>query len=117
MASSEPLVPTNLPQGSRQAVREGMVSANIPLAPPVSRGAGSSLPNSTVGAEPPPGAGGPLDILLENGPEAFPFVTMGDPETAEAPSAPRSVVSAIAASSQSSFGRAVAERLAQILEG
>lgn len=116
MPTSEPLVPTGLPQGSRQEVRAGMQRAGLPLAPSqVSSGPEGGFTSSTPAGVPSPGGSagaGPLDFLLTNGPEAFPFITDTPPEVPPI-EAPRSVLSALIDSSQSEFGRAVATRLRQ----
>lgn len=112
MATSEPLVPTGLPQGSRQEVREGMQRAGMPLAPPQLSGGSPGGFTSSTQAPATGSTGGPLDFMLEHGPEDFPFIADQQPDSSE-PAAPRSVIQALTESSQSEFGRAVAMRLQQ----
>jgi len=115
MATSEPLVPKGLPQGSRQEVRQGMVQAGVPLDVPK----GGPRTSGTSGTSPiipgSAGDGGALNLLSENGPEAFPFIQETLPQQGSPADAPDSVVSALAASAQSEFAQAVSARLAQIL--
>lgn len=113
MATSEPLVPKGLPQGSRQEVRQGMVQAGIPLdvpkgGPRGAPGVAPVIPGSV-------GDGGVLNLLSDNGPEAFPFIQETLPQQGSPADAPDSVVFALAASAQSEFAQAVSARLAQIL--
>lgn len=104
MATSEPLVPKGLPQGSRQQVRAGMQQAGIPLAPRQQARTPSISPQA-------PTPGGVLDLLTT--PDDFPF--LGGEDTGQAPTAPQSVLSGLAASAQSDFARAVIARIAQNL--
>jgi len=115
MATSEPLVPKGLPQGSRQQVRQGMVQAGVPLDVPrggTPRGAPGTLAPVIPGSV---GDGGVLNLLSDNEPGAFPFIQERLPQQGSPPDAPDSVVSALAASAQSEFAAAVSARLAQIL--
>ncbi len=107
-ATSEPLVPKGLPQGERQKVRENMVRAGVPLAPPQSGGTQSSattLPSSG-------GGGGPLDLLSGSDPSQFPFLADAPADQVSAEH-PQSVTQALAVSAQSDFARAVSARLAR----
>lgn len=115
MATSEPLVPKGLPQGSRQEVRQGMQQAGMPLAPPAPQSSGGSPGGFTSSTQAPAlgGTGGPLDFMLEHGPEDFPFIAEQPQQDAPPPTQPRSVIQALTESSQSEFGRAVAMRLHQ----
>lgn len=117
MASSQDLVPTGGAYGSRQETVALMNQAGVPLnsspTPAASPAqAGRSAPRQPV----PPNAGtgggfNPLDLLGQNGPEAFPFIGA---EPAVPPMAePDSPLAALAASSQSTFGLAVLARLSQ----
>ena len=87
--TSEPLVPTGLPQGSRTSID----------VPPIGQ-----PPNGQVQG-PPPSTGqapsGPLDLLMDNTPDDFPFLG----ESPTAPAAP--FAQALEASAQSTFAQAV----------
>lgn len=116
--SSEPLVPRNLPKGSRQQVRAGMQRAGIPLAP--RQGGQPSLGRSSSTQAPPPPVSAsdgfnPVRLLAEHGPGEFPFLTQArQPATApaqEAAAGPTSVMDALQHSANSKFATAVMMRL------
>lgn len=117
MATSEPLVPNDLPYGSRQDVREGMQRAGIPTAPsslpsPAAPGGGvrAFVTGTDAGVRPPRPD---FDPLLEATPDQFPF--LGQPgEGASAPAPPdnAAVFTELAARAGSGFAQAVAARLA-----
>lgn len=110
MATSEPLVPRGLPQGSRQAIRDARLQAGLPLDTPR-----NTTQGQTQGASPSvqgPVMQGPLGLLLDNAPDAFPFLQGQDGQSSPTPV--RSVGESLALSAQSSFARAVSARLSQI---
>lgn len=113
MATSEPLVPTGMPQGTRAATRKGMITAGIPLAPQGSQRAGQArgapVPSQRqTGGRPPSGAS--LD-LSKLSPADFPFLS-DNPAAAGVPDPSTSVIGALSATTMSEFGRAVLARIA-----
>jgi len=115
MTTSQDLVPTNQPYGNRQENVAAMQAGGIPTSttPPPPPG----QPPQGPGGPPallPGGGGGPpmsgLDLLRGHTPADFPFI--GDQGAGSPPAEePDSVTSALAASAQSSFARAVMARL------
>ncbi len=113
--TSEPLVQTNQPQGQRQETVAAMKRGGIPLAPQ-SKTTGPAGLRSPSSGRPVPSQNLPLsglDLLAGRSPADFPFIAEPEPGGTGEPSEPESVASALAASAQSSFARAVAARLAQ----
>lgn len=113
MATSEPLVPKGLPKGERQKTRSNMQRAGIPLAPRRGQSPGGLRQASPGPATVPAGSDPVARVLSENTPADFPF--LAEPTGPEAdtppPSDPQSPMSALAQSSQSTFGAAVMARL------
>jgi len=116
MPTSEDLVPNDQPQGSRQETVAGMQQAGLPLSTSPSSGQ-PELPAATpasapsqpqIGPQGPPMSG--LDLLAGRSPADFPFIG-GEESGSPAASEPDSVMSALAASAQSSFAQAVLSRL------
>lgn len=115
MPTSEPLVPNDQPQGQRQETVAAMKRGGIPLAPQ-SKTTGPAGVRDLPSGRPAPSSGAPisgLDLLTGRSPADFPFIAEPEPGGTGEPSEPESVASALAASAQSSFARAVAARLAQ----
>jgi hypothetical protein len=111
----EDLVPTGGAYGDRQANVAAMQQADLPLAsspsrpPQVPGGTGGPL---TTGSPPPSGAPlSGLDLLMGRTPADFPFVNDAA-APAPGPGQVDSPLTALAASSQSTFGSAVLARLA-----
>lgn len=113
MTSSESLVATGRPYGSRQQLVSDMRQAGLPLAPSDSQGVAAPQPAGGGRVAPQPGTPpmGGLALLEANSPDAFPFLA-DPPPTAEAAGQTGSVMSALGASAQSSFAQAVVARLA-----
>lgn len=116
MATSQDLVPTGQEYGKRQETVAAMQQAGIPLASPQGGGAPAPTQPSVTAGGPPlePGAPlSPLDLLEQNTPDAFPFIS----DLGTAPALPASdqasAVAAMSASAQSSFARAVLSRLSR----
>lgn len=115
MPTDEPLVPVDVPYGDRQKTKAAMQQAGLPLSQPVNgqQPQGGIAP---AGSSPSPSSpAGPLGLLLQNSPDAFPFLADTPPSTAQRPDQPASFTAALAESAQSSFARAVSARLSQIL--
>lgn len=110
MATSEPLVPKGLPQGSRQAIRDARLQAGLPLDVP-QNGANPQLSQGASSTPASPAPEGPLGLLLNNSPDAFPFLGQDTPQGQPTPTT--SPQESLALSAQSSFARAVSARLAQ----
>lgn len=113
MPTSEPLVPNELPQGERQNIVAAMKAGGIPLAPTQGQQATPGGPTVPPGLT--PQAGAPLtglDLLAGRRPSDFPFLQAGPSPVKSQAGQPDSILSALAASSQSTFGAAVLERLA-----
>ena len=113
MATSEPLVPTNRPQGSRQETRAGMLQAGIPLAPPAEPGQAGAAPPGVPPGGPTPRSAAALD-LSQTSPDQFPFLgdNLEQPNVPAPVSEPNSVFGALALSAQSEFARAVLAQVA-----
>jgi hypothetical protein len=113
--TSQDLVPTNQPYGNRQenvaAMQQGGVpTSTTPPPPPGQPSPGGGGPPALLpgGPSSPPMSG--LDLLRGHTPADFPFID--SPQTTSQPAEePDSVTSALAASAQSSFARAVMARL------
>lgn len=113
--TSQDLVANNQPYGNRQQNVAAMQQAGLPTSSSqVAPAPGGAAPRP-AGSQP-QGLGGPrppmtgLDLLAQRRPEDFPFIN-SQPSQAATAQAPDSVLTALGASAQSSFAKAVLARL------